>query len=329
MERQSTKAGDVPVLFDEDVERLADMRDLVAAMKDVLREQRAEKLVSPPRHYVEVPAGKMVFTIGGTPKYGGFRMYNMFGRVRHTQQFLAAAHPDAKPERRQVVVVFDMETNQLQGVIIGDHLSAYRAGSIAGAAMDIMAPREMKTLAILGTGHHATTQLLASTAVRRFAEIRVYSRSSDNRRRFVEAMSKRIGQPIRDCDSAEAAVRGAEAVVSATNSGTPVYDAAWVSEGAYVCSVGPKSDKASEIPAALAARAAVICTDTPSQFAAFRDAHVLSGTKDFDRVRPLNEWLEPPAELENARGIRLFLMEGLAGTEVVTGACLLKAARRA
>jgi ornithine cyclodeaminase len=194
--------------------------------------------------------------------------------------------------------------------------------------MDLMAPREMKTLAILGTGHHATTQLLASVAVRKFAEIRAYSRSPDNRRRFVRELSKKIGQPIRDCASAEEAVRGADAVVSATNSGTPVYEADWVAPHAYVCSVGPKSDKAHEIPAALAARAEVICTDTPSQFEAFRNAHVLTGTKDFDRVRPLNEWLEPTPALAATKGIRLFLMEGLAGTEIVTGACILEAAKR-
>ena len=71
------------------------------------------------------------------------------------------------------------------------------------------------------------------------------------------------------------------------------------------------------------------CTDTPGQFEAFRNAHVLSGTRDFDRVRPLNEWLQPTTEMQGTRGIRLFLMEGLAGTEVVTGACLLAAAKKA
>ena len=315
----------VTVLFDADVDRLADLGELIGVMKQVFRHQRDDRLVSPPRSVVKLPAGDLVFTIGGTPDHGGFRVYNTFGRVKHTQQFLAPAHPDARPEMRQVVVVFDMKTNQMQGVIIGDHLSAYRSGSISGAAMDLMAPRETAILTVLGTGHHAKTQLLAALAVRKFREIRVFSRTPERRASFVADMSARIGQPIRNCDSAEQAVRGADVLVSATTSGTPVYDAQWVAPNAYVCSVGPKSKAASEMPAGIAARAAHIATDAPVQFEAFRGSHALAGTADFDRVRPVSEWLDgsPPGE-----GIRLFLMEGLAGTEVITGACLISAAKR-
>jgi ornithine cyclodeaminase len=320
--------ADVKVLFDEDVERLANMGELIEIMKGALRYQADEKLISPARHYVKFPNGELIFTIGATPEFGGFRVYNTFGRIRHTGEFIPVDNANAAPEHRQVVVVHDIESNQLLGVIIGNHLSAYRSGSISGAALDLMAPRDVKTLAILGTGHHATTQLRGAVTVRKFQEIRVYSRGADNRKRFVETMSKRVGQAITDCASAEEAVRNADVVLSASNSPTPIYDANWIAPTAYVCSVGPKSNTASELPAAIAARAAVICTDAPRQFAAFSDGHFLTGTQDFDRVRPVNEWLDPSMASKSADGIRLFLMEGLAGTEVLTGACLLRSAAR-
>ena len=318
----------VKVLFDDDVERLANMGELVEVMREALRLQAEDKLVSPPRHYVKFPKGNLVFTIGGTPEFAGFRVYQTFGRVPHTGEFIPVSNPDAGPEDRQVIVVYDMETNQMQGVIVGNHISAYRAGSISAMAMDLMAPREVKTLTIMGTGHHATTQLLGAIAVRDFEEIRVFSRSAENRKRFVEKMTPRIKHEIVPCTSAKEAVNGADVVMSASNSATPIYDADWISSNAYVGSAGPKFKTTSELPAAIGARAAFICTDTPGQLEAYRDNHFLSGTADFDRVRPLNEWLDPEKRPKNAEGIRLFMLTGLAGTEVITGASVLKAAER-
>ena len=323
-------ARDIKVLFDEDVERYADMRSLIDVMKGVLRLQKDEKLTSPPRHYVKFPGkGDLVFTIGGTGQYAGFRVYNTFGRIPHTGEFIPVANPDAGPEDRQVVVVHDMETNQIQGVIIGNHISAWRAGSISAAAMDMMAPRQVHTLCIMGTGHHSRTQLLGALAVRKFDEIRVYSRKPENRRRFVEKMEPAVGQAIKASDSAEQAVRGADVVMSASNSATPIYDAAWIAPNAYVGSAGPKFRTTSELPKEIGARATYLCTDTPKQFEAYRENHFLTGTADFDRVRPLNEWLDEETRPKDPKGIRLFMLTGLSGTEVITGAHIIQAAKAA
>jgi ornithine cyclodeaminase/alanine dehydrogenase-like protein (mu-crystallin family) len=192
-----------------------------------------------------------------------------------------------------------------------------------------MAPKSVSSLCIMGTGHHSRTQLLGAVAVRRFDEIRVYSRSPDNRRRFVEKMAPVVGQAIRDCASAEEAVRGADVVMSASNSATPIYDAAWIAPNAYVGSAGPKFRTTSELPKEIAARATYLCTDTPKQFEAYRDNHFLTGTADFDRVTPLNRWLDEETRPKDPKGIRLFMLTGLSGTEVITGAYVIRAARRA
>jgi len=49
----------------------------------------------------------------------------------------------------------------------------------------------------------------------------------------------------------------------------------------------------------------VIATDTPSQFAALKNNHFLTGTAHFDRVRPLDVFLNGT---KRERGIALFLL---------------------
>jgi ornithine cyclodeaminase len=321
--------SNVRVLFDDDVERFAKMSELIAVMKDILARQARNEFVSPPRHAVKFPPGNLVFTVGGTSEIAGFRVYNTFGRVPHTGTFIPSSNPDAAPEDRQIVAVWDLATNQMRGLVIGNHVSAYRAGSISGVAIDLLTPKATRICALLGTGHHATTQLMAATAVRSFETIRIYSRDAGNRARFVAKMSERLGRTIEACDSAEMAVRGADVVLCATNSATPVIDADWIAPNAYVSSLGPKFLKTTEMPATIGARAKTIVTDTPAQHEVFRDNHFLTGTSDFDRAQPLNAWLDrAKAPSRPGDGITLFMMTGLAGTEVITGSYLLDAAER-
>jgi thiomorpholine-carboxylate dehydrogenase len=72
--------------------------------------------------------------------------------------------------------------------------------------------------------------------VRRFDEVRVWSRTAEHARRFAAAHGARAMD-------AEAAVRGADVVVTATNALNPILRSAWLKRGAHVNAVGsPRPD---------------------------------------------------------------------------------------
>jgi ornithine cyclodeaminase/alanine dehydrogenase-like protein (mu-crystallin family) len=85
-------------------------------------------------------------------------------------------------------------------------------------------------LAILGSGVQAQSHLEALRLVRDFREVRVWSP------RNADAFSRRHGIAL--AQSAAEAVRGADVIVVATTSKTPILRGEWLSEGTHVNAVG-------------------------------------------------------------------------------------------
>src|SRR5205823_1663863 len=88
-----------------------------------------------------------------------------------------------------------------------------------------------RVLALLGSGAQARAHLQALRQVRSFAEVRVWSRTAEHAERF--AREHKI-----DAMPAEAAVRGADVVVTATNALEPILKGGWLKPGAHVNAVG-------------------------------------------------------------------------------------------
>jgi ornithine cyclodeaminase/alanine dehydrogenase-like protein (mu-crystallin family) len=295
------------VLSDADVDRVP-MARLVAAVREQIIADAQGEAVAPPRHVVPFREGSLVFTIGGDRRLAGFRAYQTFARPGHSAD-------------TQVVAAWDQVKAEMLGLALGNRLGALRTGAIGGAAADILAPKAARILAIVGTGRQAETQLLGLTAVRDFAEIRVCGRRAEAVAAFADAQAARIGRPILPFTDPRAALEGADVVVLATTSKSPVIEADWVAAHAYVATLGPSAVGAHELPLALADRARLIVTDSPQQLAGMGDDHMLSGLEPQKRIKHLGAIAADERGQDYAPA--LFLSIGLAGTEVAClAACL-------
>jgi ornithine cyclodeaminase len=300
------------ILTDADVAARADMRAMVAVIERALRAKAEGRLVAPPRHRVEFPdRGSLVFTVGGIIDDGdlaGFRVYETFQRPGDN--------------RAQLVAVWNNATGAFKGIVVGDLLGAVRTGAIGGAAINAMARRDARVLAVIGSGFQARTQACAAAAVRPIGEIRVYSRASDNRQRFAADIGARLGVKAVACDAAERAVASADIVICATSSNAPVIDAAWLAPGAHVTTIGPKTKGQHELGLDVADRAGLIASDSPAQLAALD--FFLAGTTHGPRMIDLADIVtgRHPGRTRDDM-ITLFCSAGLAGTEVLVADALL------
>jgi ornithine cyclodeaminase len=157
------------------------------------------------------------------------------------------------------VLVMDAEDGRLLALLEGGSLTAIRTGAGCGAATDVLARRDAKTLAIIGAGAQARTQLIAACAVREIETVWVYSPTAPHVEAFIEAVAGLDGVPsdLRAARSAAEAVADADIVSAATTSAQPVFDHADLKAGAHVNGAGSYTQEMQEIPGETVAGALV------------------------------------------------------------------------
>src|SRR6266849_3330027 len=212
-------------------------------------------------------------------------------------------------------------------------LKAYPvAGGKARFPVAVLAlrPKGPATLAIIGTGKQATTQALAVSRVCEIVELRVFGRDAQRRAAFARDRQAELGVKTIATESAEAAVRGADIVVTMTTSSEPVLEADWVEPQALVVAAGSNYPNRAEIPADLVARARTVVTD---QLAAAQlesgdliQAHA-AGKFDWDRATELGSVLAGKWHAPDDPGITLFESQGLAIWDLAAASVVLPAAR--
>jgi len=159
------------------------------------------------------------------------------------------------PVIHAVVLMLDVDTGRPVALLDGTWLTALRTGAIGGLAADLLARPDARTVALFGAGVQARTQLEAVRCVRDIEEVRVYSpsgRSADALIAELDGVTAR-----RAIDPAEA-VRGADIVIAATSSSTPVFDGSLVEPGAHVTGVGSFTTEMREVDSTLIRRARVV-----------------------------------------------------------------------
>lgn len=134
-----------------------------------------------------------------------------------------------------LVLVWDMESRKLLGIVQDGIISPLRVGATSGVAAKYLARKDATTLGVIGSGQQAVGQVAALLSVRPgIRSIKAYSLRQESRERFAEKLRRRYKVEVETVTSAEAAVRGSEVVVCATTSADPVLKGAWLEEGAHV-----------------------------------------------------------------------------------------------
>jgi ornithine cyclodeaminase/alanine dehydrogenase-like protein (mu-crystallin family) len=132
------------------------------------------------------------------------------------------------------------------GIMIGEinektlgytSLMALRTAATSGVGFRHMPRADATTVGLFGTKGQALNHLLALKVERPIKQVKVYSRSAENRRRFAEAASKILALEIAPVDTPKDVIKGVDVVVSATNSSVPVFEGEWLEEGQHVTSI--------------------------------------------------------------------------------------------
>src|SRR5581483_9178212 len=193
------------------------------AMEKALAEFSTGKVIQPVRNMLVLEEGKRY--LGVMPAVAS----NAMGAK------LVAFYPGnegtAVPTHMAEIMLFRPDTGEPLATLDGTLVTEMRTAAVSAAITARVARSGARVLGILGSGVQAAAHLEALKTVRDIAEVRVWSRTPENARRFAAAHGARAM-------SAEEAVRGADIVVAANNALEPVIDGRWLTPGTHVVSVG-------------------------------------------------------------------------------------------
>jgi ornithine cyclodeaminase/alanine dehydrogenase-like protein (mu-crystallin family) len=235
----------VLVLNQEEVERLLDMEGCIEAMADALGSLARGEVQVPLRFIVSPEDGASLLGLMPAHRAGGSPLYSLK---------TVAVFPD-NPKRgldahQGTVTLFDGETGEVRALMNASAITAIRTAAVSAVATRLLAREDSRELGILGAGVQARTHLEAIRLVRELDRVRVYSPTAEHAR----AVGEEGGAEA--VASAEEAVRGADIVVTATNSVEPVLRREWLKPGAHVNVIGGRPPQMREVDVATIADSA-------------------------------------------------------------------------
>jgi ornithine cyclodeaminase/alanine dehydrogenase-like protein (mu-crystallin family) len=149
------------------------------------------------------------------------------------------------------VTLFDGVSGQTVALMNASPITAIRTAACSALATRELAREDAQVLAIVGAGHQAKAHLPALLGVRDFYDVRVSGRTQKS----AQAVAG-LDERVRPVGSVEEAVRGADVVVTVTNSTEPVLRREWLKEGAHVNAVGACFPNTRELDSATVAESA-------------------------------------------------------------------------
>ena len=215
---------DQPLFLNEDqVRQHLRMADLIPAMEKALIDFSSGKVTQPVRSVINVdpPGGFLGLMPALTPDGLGLKAVT----------FYPSNAGRGIPTHMATIFLCDPETGGPLAIMDGRLITEMRTAAVSAAATKLLAARDATILAILGSGVQAHSHVEALRLVRNFEEIRVWSPTKEHAERF----AKEIGATA---TSVEQAISGADVIVTATNSKTPVLKGLWLKPGCHVNAVG-------------------------------------------------------------------------------------------
>lgn len=167
------------------------------------------------------------------------------------------------PAGSGIVVTFDSQTGFPTAVLLDNgwltDLRTAAAGTVASRAL---AREDPQVIAIVGTGVQARLQLEGLMTFCRRGELRVAGRTDRHVRSYATEMSRALDCEVKPMATVEAAVDGADIVVTTTPAREPIVRYGWIGEGAHITAVGSDMPLKQELDARLVAACDVIAADS-------------------------------------------------------------------
>lgn len=184
------------------------------------------------------------------------------------------------PTINGLMTLFDSKTGSILAVMEGASLTALRTGAVSGLATRYLARSDSQTVAMIGAGAQARTQIAAICAVRSINEVFLHSRTRVGAEQLATWIQNQGWQlRVKVFDSVIDAVRDADIVCTATStsSADPFLPLEAIRPGTHINAVGGTHEGACEVDPSIVLKAYTVVET--------RDAAVAEGGEIREAMR--------------------------------------------
>ncbi|MCS6923634.1 MAG: ornithine cyclodeaminase family protein [Fimbriimonadales bacterium] len=286
----------------------------IDALEAAFRDWAHGRATNQPRQRVHAPQGTL----------------HLMGAAWHSKGYIGyKAYFSFPAGTRFHVVLASAATGEPLALIEADWLGRIRTGAASGLATKYLARTDAQTVALLGAGAQAETQLQAICAVRPVQQAFVFSRTPEKRAQFAARMQEQLGIPVQPVESVEQAVAEADVVCTITTAREPILPGALLRPGMHVNAAGANSLARRELDTLAVGRCDRIVVDDLQQ-ARHEAAELLVPIElrklSWERVHPLAQivgGILPPRQ--SPEEITLFKSLGIALEDVAAAAVVYEA----
>lgn len=230
------------------------------------------------------------------------------------------------------VMLLDALTGQVQAILSGTYLTGARTAAGSAVATDVVSTnKEMHHLVVFGAGLQAECHIEAIRCVQpSISRVTIVNRSRERADVLVNKLPSGVtGRVVllADIDGIKEALTDADAVVTCTNSETPLFHGSWLPSGCHVNGVGSYTPAMQEVDEKLVNRSQVL-VDTVESFDVGDLKHLDRETHPW---KLLGEVVDDPSWLDSSgdgsTDCTFFKSTGTAIQDVMTASLVVKRAK--
>lgn len=163
------------------------------------------------------------------------------------------------PSLNGLMILFSTKTGLVEALLLDNgYLTDVRTAAAGAVAARHLSRPDAAVAAIFGAGVQARLQLEALTLVRPIREARIWARDGVKAEAAARELGRHLGIPVLAVAAPQAAMRGADIVVTTTPAERPILMADWLEPGQHLTAMGSDSEHKNEIDPALFARATYV-----------------------------------------------------------------------
>lgn len=173
-----------------------------------------------------------------------------------------------------LMVVLSAQTGMLEALLLDNgYLTDVRTAAAGAVAARHLSRPEASRAAIIGAGMQARMQLEALKLVRPIEQVRIWARDRTRAEALASHARRALGLAAETAPGVQAAVEGADIVVTTTPATSPLVMSEWIGPGQHLTAMGSDAEHKNEIDPALVARADLYVPDSLSQTRRLGELH--------------------------------------------------------